>query len=119
MAVPSAVTHVRWRAGDIAGLTLLVVLAGALRFWAIGTESLWLDVATSLVVADNSPAAIVSLTAEDIHPPLYYLLLHLWLVFGRSETALRSFSAVVGLLSVIALYSMGRELVGERPAVLG
>lgn len=119
MVAPSAVARARWRVGAIAGLMLIVMLAGLLRFWAIGAESLWLDEATSLVVADNPPAAIVSLTAEDIHPPLYYLLLHLWLVFGRSETALRAFSAVVGLLSVIALYGMGRELVGERPAALG
>jgi 4-amino-4-deoxy-L-arabinose transferase-like glycosyltransferase len=119
MLAPTAVTSARWRVGSTAGLLLILLLAGALRFWGIGAESLWLDEATSLVVADNPPATIVALTAEDIHPPLYYLLLHLWLIFGRSEAALRSLSAVVGVLSVAALYGMGRELLGERPAALG
>ncbi len=119
MAAPWPLARVRWRVWDAAGLLLIAALAGVLRFWGIGAESLWLDEATSLVVADNPPAAVVALTAEDIHPPLYYLLLHLWLVFGRSEAALRSLSAVVGVLTVAALYGLGRELLGERPAVLG
>jgi len=88
----------------------LLFLAGFLRFYALGTESIWLDEATSLVVADNTPAQIVTITAEDIHPPLYYLILRAWLVFGRSEAALRSLSAVIGVLSVAALYGLGRAL---------
>ncbi|MGC8827503.1 MAG: glycosyltransferase family 39 protein, partial [Anaerolineae bacterium] len=120
MAAPWPLTRVRRCAGTAAGLLLIVVLASVLRFWGLGAESLWLDEATSLVVADNPPAIIVALTAEDIHPPLYYLLLHLWLVFGRSEAVLRSFSAVVGVLTAAALYGLGRELLGKvRPAVLG
>lgn len=119
MAAPWPLTRVRWCTGNAACLLLIVVLAGVLRFWGLGAESLWLDEATSLVVADNPPAVVVTLTAEDIHPPLYYLLLHLWLVFGRSEAALRSFSAVVGVLTAAALYGLGRELLGERPAALG
>jgi uncharacterized membrane protein len=87
MLAPTAVTSARWRVGSTAGLLLILLLAGALRFWGIGAESLWLDEATSLVVADNPPATIVALTAEEIHPPLYYLLLHLLLLFGRSEAA--------------------------------
>ena len=96
----------------------VLLLAGLVRFWGLGVESLWLDEATSLVVAENQPAGIVALTAEDIHPPLYYLLLHLWLAFGRSEAAIRSLSAVVGVASVAALYGLGRELWGERAGVL-
>ena len=88
----------------------ILLLAALLRFYALGAESLWLDEATSLVVADNSPAQIVALTAEDIHPPLYYLLLRAWLVFGQSEAVLRSLSAVIGLLSVAGLYGLGRAL---------
>lgn len=119
MAAPWPLAHVRWRTWNVTGLLLVAALAGVLRFWGIGAESLWLDEATSLVVADNPPAAVVALTAEDIHPPLYYLLLHLWLVFGRSEAALRSLSAVVGVLTAAAVYGLGRELLGERPAALG
>jgi len=88
----------------------ILLLAGFLRFYGLGAESLWLDEATSLVVADNAPAQVVAITAEDIHPPLYYLILRAWLVFGRTEAALRSLSAVIGVLSVAALYGLGRAL---------
>jgi len=96
----------------------ILILAGLLRFWGLSAESLWLDEATSLVVADNSPAHIVALTAADIHPPLYYLLLHVWLVFGQSEAAMRSLSAAIGLLSVAALYGLGRDLWGQTAGLL-
>lgn len=99
----------------VAGVLLLAVL---LRFYGLGAESLWLDEATSLVVADNPPAQVIALTAADIHPPLYYLLLRTWLVFGQSETALRSLSAVIGALSVAALYGLGKALWGPAAGVL-
>ena len=96
----------------------VVALAALLRFWGLGRESLWLDEATSLVVAQNPPAAIVSLTTADIHPPVYYLLLHVWLIFGQSEVALRSLSAVIGVLTVLALYGFSRTLWGPATAIL-
>lgn len=117
MAGQNATTKER-AATKWAVVLLLLLIAAAVRFLGLGSESLWLDEATSLVVADNPPAVSIALTAEDIHPPLYYLLLHVWLIFGRSEAAIRSFSAVVGVLSVLALYGLAREVWGERPARL-
>lgn len=99
-------------------LLAIVALAAGLRFAGIGSESLWLDEATSLILAQNPPAQIVALTAEDIHPPLYYLLLRAWLVFGTGEAAMRSLSAVIGVLTVLALYALGRELSGRLTGLL-
>ena len=49
--------------------------------------------------------------AHDIHPPLYYWLLRLWTtVFGLSEFALRSLSAVLGTLLVLVIYGLGTRL---------
>ena len=48
--------------------------------------------------------------AGDIHPPLYYYLLHFWRgVFGSSEFALRSLSAVLGVLLVGLTFLIGRK----------
>ena len=96
----------------------ILALAAVVRVWGIGAESVWLDEATSVVVADNPPAQIVALTAEDIHPPLYYLLLRGWLVFGRGEAAIRSLSAAAGVLTVAALYALGRRLAGHGAGLL-
>jgi uncharacterized membrane protein len=63
--------------------------------------------------ADNGIPAIVSgIAIEDPHlPPLYFVILKLWTtVFGGSLGVLRSFSAVVGILSIPAMYWLCMEL---------
>ena len=44
---------------------------------------------------------MVGLTAHDIHPPLYYGLLHGWLrmLNGQDPVALRSFSVIIGFMA--------------------
>ena len=55
----------------------------------------------------------------DVHPPLYFEILHLWIrLFGTSERAVRSLSALFYLLSVFAVYGIGRELYGTKTALL-
>jgi len=99
----------RW----VAPVVLLLVALGV-RLWRIGAESLWLDEATSLFLARKSAAGVIAWTAKDIHPPLYYLLLHFWRVFGESEAALRSLSAVAGALSTVVLHALGARLFDRR-----
>ncbi len=90
----------------------------AVRMWGIGAESLWLDEATSLFLARKPVLEVIAWTAKDIHPPLYYLLLHFWRVFGESETALRGLSAVAGALSVAAIYALGARLFDRRTGLI-
>ncbi|HOJ19976.1 MAG TPA: glycosyltransferase family 39 protein [Armatimonadota bacterium] len=97
----------------------LIVVAAALRFWRIGVESLWLDEAASWSFARLPVAELLTRNADPGNPPLYYLALGQWLaLFGDSEIALRSFSAVAGVLSVPVIYLLGRELFGRRAGAL-
>ncbi|HVA26095.1 MAG TPA: glycosyltransferase family 39 protein [Chloroflexota bacterium] len=60
--------------------------------------------------AANDPLAI----AVDIHPPLYYLMLHEWMLLaGRGEYSVRFPSVIAGTLLVLLLYKMGASL-GSR-----
>jgi 4-amino-4-deoxy-L-arabinose transferase-like glycosyltransferase len=93
---------------------LLALFALAVRLWQIDSESIWLDEATSLFLARMNVREVIAWTAKDIHPPLYYLMLHFWRVFGESEAALRSLSAVAGALSVAVLYGLGARLFDRR-----
>lgn len=55
----------------------------------------------------------------DVHPPLYYQFLYLWVrLFGTGERAVRSLSALFYILSVFAVYGIGRALYGTRTALL-
>ncbi len=71
-------------------------------------QSFWRDEAVSYLIAKRSVWDILILSARDFAPPLYYLLLHVWLkLFGAGELALRSFSylafALLGYLFYLFL----------------
>ena len=75
-------------------LLCLIFLATSLQFWALDAQSLWYDEGFSVWLSEKSLSEIVALTAADIQPPLYYLLLHGWIkLVGKSEFALRFLSA--------------------------
>ena len=100
----------------ILGLILLGYLS---RVWRIGYQSLWLDEALSVAFAGVPLSRILAnLTSQDIHPPLYYVLLHFWMsVAGTGEFSVRFLSVALGLPSVPATYMLARALFpGGRPA---
>lgn len=99
-------------------LIATLLLAGLLRFYGIARESLWLDEATSLMLARMDVPTLIAWTALDIHPPLYYTLLHVWITLGSSEVAIRSLSTLAGLLTVWVTYGLGRTLSGRRSGLL-
>jgi mannosyltransferase len=92
-------------------LLLILTLAAGLRFYNLGSQSLWSDEGNSAALATRSLVQIAHDAAHDIHPPLYYWLLRLWtMMFGLSEFALRSLSAVFGTLLVLVIYGLGARL---------
>jgi uncharacterized membrane protein len=94
-------------------LVLLVVALGAsLRLYRLGAQPLWVDEATSLRFARGSLSQLWSWSAivDPGNPPLYYSLLHGWLVFGDSEASLRLLSALLGVLTIPLVYALGRTI---------
>jgi hypothetical protein len=95
----------------------IVVLGLALRAYALGAESFWVDeIFTARVVLDYSPAYILfRLPIQDPHPPLYYELLWLWTrATGVSETSLRALSALFGAATVPLVYAVADRLYDRR-----
>lgn len=93
----------------------ILILALALRLYRLDGQSLWGDEGTSVVLALRDLASITQGAALDIHPPLYYYLLHFWmLVLGDGEIAVRSLSALLGTATVALTYLLGRKLFGRR-----
>lgn len=94
-------------------LLAILVLAAALRFWDIGAESYWLD--ESIMAGITASGEV---TREEIlggRPPIYVLLGFAWnQVFGDSEGAVRSLSAVFGIASVFLVYLVGRQMADAR-----
>ena len=100
-------------------LLALVFLALGLRLYRLDNQSLWYDEGFSVYLAGMGLEQITARTAADIQPPLYYYLLHGWiLLFGDSEWALRALSVLFGVLTVPLLYGVARLLFRSRAAGL-
>ncbi len=98
---------------------VLLLAAFALQTYHAGQQSLWYDEGFSLYLATQSLSHITARTAADIHPPLYYYLLHVWQGgSGTTEFALRLLSAFFGVLCVPLAYILGARLFNRRAAFL-
>ena len=93
---------------------VLVGISAVLRTRAIDAP-FWIDEGISVGIASYSFWDIPSVLQVDGSPPLYYLLLHLWMqAFGVTETATHALSLVFALLSIpIALWAAG-SVFGRR-----
>ncbi|MBZ4419830.1 glycosyltransferase family 39 protein [Myxococcus sp. RHSTA-1-4] len=87
----------------------------------VTSEGLWFD---ELYIAMQSRMSfrelLQHLANEDVHPPLYPLLMLGWsrLVGSTGELSLRLPSALFGALSVAAVYALGQRMFGPATARL-
>ncbi len=97
----------------------ILLLGFALRVYRLGVDSLWYDETVSALLARKSLAEMWAHTARDIHPPLYYALLHFWrLLAGGSEYSLAFFSVWFGVAGVAMVGYLGWRLFGARVGFL-
>jgi len=107
------------RLGMLMILSAIILLALGLRLYRLDAQSLWNDEGSSVALAQRDLPTITRNAAGDIHPPLYYYLLHFWVsLAGHSEFALRSFSALAGVALVGGTYLLGRRLFGLPTAII-
>ncbi|HIA02365.1 MAG TPA: hypothetical protein EYN66_10710 [Myxococcales bacterium] len=93
-------------------LPLIILAAFVVRIITLGSESYWFDEIWA-VKQSQSPLAVLldSLTREDVHPPLYPVLLWSWIrMVGTSEWSTRLLSVLFSTASVWAIFALGRVL---------
>ncbi len=91
---------------------LFFTLAGfGLRVHRLSFQPLWGDEGWSIYFATQSVPQLLALTSVDIHPPLYYLLLNLWLLLaGLGPETARFFSVLAGTLLIPVAGVLGKQL---------
>jgi uncharacterized membrane protein len=113
MPISRRINLQRWLPGVIALLGL------ALRLLRLDFQPLWWDEGYSVWFATHPLGQMAALTALDIHPPLYYALLHGWIgLIGAGPVSLRLLSVLFGVLAIPAIYLAGRQLLGARAGLL-
>jgi hypothetical protein len=76
---------------------------------------LWMDEGISVGIASHPLAAIPGVLRLDGSPPLYYVLLHVWMgATGHSESALHALSLAFAVLCVPAAWWAGATAVDRR-----
>ncbi len=85
-------------------LSGILLLGLILRLIRIGGRDIWYDDAFSIFLARQPADRIISGTAADTMPPLYYLLLHGWMQLGQSIAWLRLLNVFLSLLVVFLVY---------------
>jgi mannosyltransferase len=123
VAVPRPRRLAQLRGSDalLAGATVvaLVVVSAIVRTRAIG-GSFWMDEGLSVGISSHALMDIPGVLREDGSPPLYYMLLHVWMdVFGRGETAVHWLSLTAALLTIPAAMWAGWSLWGKRVGYVG
>jgi hypothetical protein len=92
-----------------AAVAVVVAVGLVLRFWA--RSGLWLDEALTVNIARLPLRHIPGALRRDGAPPLFYFLLHLWMrVFGTSNIAVRSLSALCSVASLPLMWFAGRRV---------
>lgn len=99
-------------------LILIITLGAGLRIYNLGTESYWHDEFIMVRVASESLSYIYN-EALDGRPPVYVVSAHFWIkLFGTSETATRSLSAIFGIVSIPMMYLVGKQLYNRKLGIL-
>lgn len=102
-----------------AGLAAVAVAGLAIRVHGLEVKSLWIDEGASWRIARLPWGEFWKvLWGYEANMAFYYALLAGWLRFGDSEVALRSLSVLFGLLTLPAIFVLGRRLFGTATGLV-
>lgn len=108
------------RVRDRAAPLVVVLLAIALRLINLG-HSYWGDEQATVRLLRQSFWQMLrhGIPGSESTPPLYYVIASAWShVFGTSEVAVRSLTALIGVATVVVAYAIGVELRSRRAGLI-
>ena len=91
---------------------VVVCLYIGFRLWGLSASCLWFDEIFSVHAAQHPWSELFGFVAQDlIHPPLFYILLKIWVAAGGDSLLwLRLFPAVMACAALVPLLLLCREL---------
>jgi len=96
-----------------AALPLLTLLSLLIRTRQLHA-GFWIDEGISVGIAHEHWSSIPHLLREDGSPPLYYMLLGIWVrLFGDTEAATHTLSLIFGLACIPVAFFAGRAVFGR------
>ncbi len=87
----------------------LMVLVVFFSFFYFSDQSIRLDESQSIWQTSHSPVRIIEIIAQDVHVPLYHLVLHFWeFFFGTNIVVVRLLSLLFFLISIPLFYNLAK-----------
>lgn len=109
----------RWPEWLLVGAFLLVLMLVAT--WTFSKDvstQFWMDEAITVGIASHPLSAIPGIMRMDGSPPLFYMLLHVWIsIFGDTETRTHVLSIAISVLTVPVSYWGARVIFDKRTAL--
>ena len=101
-------------------LHIAIIIIGVIfLFLSSFHEDIWFDESYSVAIAKHNFIDIWQITGHDVHPPLYYWMLHIvWMIFGNNVIAFRLFSVLAIVLLGILGYTHIRKDFGDKAGIL-
>ena len=91
----------------------ILILALILRIFFLDARTLEYDDAFSILLAERSLGEIIVGTAADTMPPLYYFLLHFWMMVSQEIAFIRLLNIGLSLGIVLVSIQIGKQVGDE------
>jgi len=103
-------------------LTLILIVATFLRFFKIDYQSLWMDEIYTMNVASSKHSfsqIIFEVNLRESYPYFYFFIMNLlFTVFGDFSIVARIPSAICGILAILMIYKLGKELYSKNVGLI-
>jgi hypothetical protein len=97
---------------------VLLAAAAAVYFFRLTYSDIWIDESLSKALARHSLPDLLRLVAHDSHPPLYFVALKAFTTLvGNTNFAIRLFSVLGALATLVLGYAVGRRVFGRGGAL--
>lgn len=104
------------------GVLLIICMLGmGLRLYELGADSLWLDEIKAARTSRLDFQSLIEFQAtQSVHPPLLYAVTHVFMVlFGDSDFVIRLQAALLGSISLLLTYKLGKMLWSRQEGLIG
>lgn len=102
---------------DWFGLAAVIVAFVGLVSLSIDKFSVWFDEAFGAYMVQFDFKQIAYYTEHDVHPPMYYWILKVWVdTFGGSVLSMRLMSLVIAVIALVAIFLFVHRVFGRKAA---
>ena len=98
-------------------LPAIIIAAAAIRLFQISRESLWFDELYRVWASQLPARELISEAPSSGHPPLLYLIGHVWFAISNNDAWIRMLSWTTGILVIPLMYLAGKEIFSRHAGI--